>query len=189
MTYRPLIDYALRLAIEDGWIQNIEREQVNPASVNLRVGNTAMVETGPALSTWGERSEMRKIDITSFSSKKPYWVNPGAFVLCDVQEVLALPRYVEAEGKLRSSAARLGWDHAAALYVDPGYHGRLTLEFVNCRQGRSLPLFPGLELVQLRLFSYGKGNGPLLDYSETGRYHNAQEVEANKDLLIQADAA
>ena len=72
----------------------------------------------------------------------------------------------------------------ASLYVDPGYHGVLTLEFLNCRQYQRLPIYPGQELVQLRI--YRLCATPAKAYDQTGRYMNASQVEPNKDLSVSA---
>ena len=183
MQYQPLVDHELREFIANGLIERSHEGLVNPASLNLRIGEKAMIEV-PEVDSLGYTtgSRMEQVILSDYSRSNPLWVDPGQFVMTDVMEVLRLPPDYEAQGILRSSAGRLGWDHAASLYVDPGYHGRLTLELVNCRRWKRLPLFPGQQLVQLRI--YRLPNPPERDYSQTGRYFGATEVEANKDELI-----
>lgn len=183
--YRPLVDREILQFINAGHIENCPDHLINPASVNLQVGNLLMHEVALRDKQGNVTgSQMLEIDLRKYSQARPYMVPPGGFVLTDVKQVLHLPRHFEAQGVLRSSAGRLGWDHMASLYVDPGYHGMLTLEFLNCRQFQRLPMYPGLELVQLRI--YRLPVSPDKDYSETGRYMHATKVEANKDLSIAA---
>lgn len=181
--YRPLVDREIREFIDNGCISNCPDHLINPASVNLQIGNVLMKEV-PYRDHHGTitGSEMVRVDLSNYNKKRPYMVAPGGFVLTDVQQVLHLPNHYEAQGILRSSAGRLGFDHMASLYVDPGYHGVLTLEFLNCRQYQPLPIYPGQELVQLRI--YRLPLSPEKDYSQTGRYMHASEVEANKDFSI-----
>ena len=183
--YRPLVDREIKQFIKAGYIENCPDHLVNPASVNLQIGERLMHEVAMRDQQGNVTgSQMLEIDLRKYSQSRPYMVAPGAFVLTDVKQVLHLPRNFEAQGVLRSSAGRLGFDHMASLYVDPGYHGVLTLEFLNCRQYQRLPIYPGQELVQLRI--YRLPASPEKDYSQTGRYMHAAKVEANKDLSIAA---
>lgn len=184
MNYQPLIDRQLRTLIDHGYIRNADVEQINPASLNLRIGSKALVERPRWFGLRG--SKMEPVDLSGTSKEHPLWIPPGAFVLTDVIETLHFPDTLEAQVVLRSSAARLGFDHAAAGYVDPGYGdatrqgGRLTLEFYNCRRWQRLPLYRGQQLVQLRIFRLS--TTPERSYAKTGRYNGARQVEGNKDL-------
>lgn len=173
--YHPLVDRELVKFIDAGGIENCPLDLVNPASVNLTIGYTAKIEVEGA-------DDLQEISLLGTSLAEPLLVPPGGWVLCDVGQYLRLPPDVEAQVILRSSAARAGWDHALAGYVDPGYHGRLTLEFVNCLRWKSLPLYQGQQLVQLRIYQLDRA--PAADYSLTGRYHQANRVEANKDPTV-----
>lgn len=182
-SYKPLIDTELKQFIAGGGIHNCPFALVNPASVNLEIGNSAKIEQ-PITNADGViiGSSMQNLDLREFNKKKPYMLAPGEFILTDVKQVLNLPADCEAQVILRSSAARAGFDHALAGYVDPAYKGRLTLEFVNCRRYQNLGIYPGQQLVQLRI--YRLSEPPERGYDLTGRYYMATEVEANKDLTI-----
>lgn len=169
----PLVDSQIRAFGSSGLIEPFHEEQINPASYNLKIGPNAKIDRPYG---WED------IDLLRYSKDRPLMIAPGALILCDVLETVRIPRENEAQVILRSSAARAGWDHANAGYVDPGYQGRLTLEFVNCRRHIHLPLYPGLELVQLRICSLDIK--PERHYGHTGRYQNAERVEACKDETI-----
>ena len=152
----------------NGCISPFSEKQLNPASYNLRIGENALVET---------RSGMEKVKLTN-----GFHLAPGGWILCDVLEAIRVPPNLEAQVILRSSAARRGWDHALAGYVDPGYQGVLTLEFQNCLRFQHLELRTGMELVQLK---YSRlTTVPSKDYAATGRYFGATHVEGNKDATI-----
>ena len=165
-----LIDRELHAWASSGGVTPFDPGLINPASINLRVGNRAVVET---------RHGMEEISLTRYCEAVPLWVEPGGWILTDTIELIEIPSDMEALVVLRSSAARRGWDHAMAGFVDPAYRGRLTLEFVNCLRHSELPLYPGLELVQLRLAMLQRE--PSRGYDQTGRYHNAMGVEMCKD--------
>ncbi len=164
-----LVDHQIRrLADLNKAIVPYNESQLNPASYNLTIGTRGIIEMPHGF---------EEIDLRGNFS-----LAPGGWILVDVQEVIRVPPNHEAQVILRSSAARRGWDHALAGYIDPGYKGRLTLEFVNCLRHHPLPIKTGMELVQLK-FSALRGS-PERDYSTTGRYYDADHVEGCKDSTI-----
>lgn len=175
-----LIDRQIRSWAKMGGLKPFDPELVNPASINLRVGPTAKIETPNGI---------EDLDLSRYSDSFPYWVPPQGWILTDVMERIRIDPDMEALVVLRSSAARRGWDHALAGYVDPGYGYNtpdgsvLTLEFVNCLRYHHLPIYPGLQLVQLRISMLQ--TVPTQHYGHTGRYNGAQKVEGCKDLNLQ----
>jgi dCTP deaminase len=91
-----------------------------------------------------------------------YWINtyashdtvthvePGAFWLASIEEtVLVDPAYAFfIEGK--SSVARLGLSVHDAGFIDPGFHGQVTLELKNQGPLR-IELRAGMPIAQLRI--------------------------------------
>ena len=127
-----LVDHQLRqLAGLNKAIVPFNEEQLNPASYNLTIGKRGIVETPQGF---------EEIDL-----RGNFNLDPGGWILVDVGEIIRVPPNHEAQVILRSSAARRGWDHALAGYIDPGYRGRLTLEFVNCLRYHALPIRTGMQ--------------------------------------------
>lgn len=60
-----------------------------------------------------------------------YILDPGEFVLASTVERVSLPPHIAGEVKGRSSVGRLGVIPHTAGFVDPGFEGEITLEFVN----------------------------------------------------------
>lgn len=183
--HRILIDEELKEFIGNGGIDDCPFSLVNPASVNLTIGKNAYIEK--PLSPIAEGgltvgSEMVHVDLSDCTSENPFWLKPGQFILTDVKQYLRLTPFHMAQVVLRSSAGRLGFDHAASGFVDPNYEGILTLEFKNWREYQPLKIYPGQQLVQLQVFRLAKA--PAVDYAQTGRYHQASMVECNKDKRI-----
>ena len=169
-----LVDHQIKAWAKNGGLNPCDFSLVNPASVNLRIGTVLVVES-PGGGTY-------EVDITENSADRPFLVDPGEWILTHTQEIVKLPANFEAEVCLRSSAARAGWQHALAGYVDPSWEGRLTLEFQNVRRFQVLPIYPGLQLCQLRLRKLEEI--PEKGYNVTGRYQGDMSVNTNQDLTI-----
>lgn len=166
-----LVDREIIAWAEAEGVEPFKRSAVNPASLNLRLGWRAMVE--------GQDGRMIQVDLRGRDQASPFRIAPGEWFLAETLERIDIPPTMEAEVCLRSSAARAGFDHCLAGYVDPGYQGRLTLEFVNCRRFADLWIYPGQELVQLRLRRLE--SAPIWHYGQTGRYQGDDSVRGCAD--------
>lgn len=123
--------------------------QINPASIDLRLGNEFL-----DLRTGG------RYQVTTFT------LNPGDAILACTLEYVSIPVWCSATVFLKSSAARLGLDHALAGWIDPGFHGQLTLEL---HAHRSIILEAGKCYMQMVM---QKNSAiPHYDYQVTGRYN------------------
>ncbi len=174
-----LVDWQIEQWAENGGLTPYDSALVNPASVNLRIGTTLVVES-PSGGTY-------EVDISENTIGNPFLVDPGEWILAHTQELITLPLNLEAEVCLRSSAARAGWQHALAGYVDPGWGvgvggGRLTLEFQNVRRFATLPVYPGQQLCQLRIRQLSEI--PQKGYDQTGRYQGDKSVNTNQDPAL-----
>ena len=169
-----LVDKQIKQWAQNGGLNPCDFSLVNPASVNLRIGTTLVVES-PGGGTY-------EVDITENHAGRPFLIDPGEWILTHTQEIISLPQNMEAEVCLRSSAARAGWQHALAGYIDPSWSGRITLEFQNVRRFECLPIYPGLQLCQLRLRRLEQT--PERGYDVTGRYQGDMSVQVNKDTRL-----
>lgn len=137
---------------------------VNPASIDICVGDTVIEEGGaPA-------------DLRAYRASAPYWLQPGAFVLVSTRECFTVPVDLVMDLRLKSSRAREGYSHLLAFWFDPGWHGVGTLELVNVNQRTALPLYPGLRIGQV---IYHRLSEPP-HHPYCGRYQHAAQVEASK---------
>jgi dCTP deaminase len=158
----------LRLIKEERMIEPFEPELLNPASLNLRLGDNIMVEVEHA-------PELQLQSIAHCSAENPYWLAPGEFVLAETRETFNMPNDVCGMFCLKSSRAREGYEHSHAGYADCNWAGsKLTLELTNARRLHSLPLYPGLKIGQM-VFVITAGI-PHIDYGEVGHYNNQAQV-------------
>jgi dCTP deaminase len=175
-----LVDHQIRqLARDCGLIEPFEPELVNPASYDVTVGSTVLIEANP--------KEIDQIypgckvvdqfvewDLLNY----PLTLEPGEFILAHTREFIRVPINMEAVFCLKSSRGREGWEHALAGYIDPGFHGRVTLELKNNNRYHPLELRAGMRIGQLRFMKLD--DVPLRPYSFTGRYQGDTTVQASR---------
>ena len=160
-----LVDHQIRdLCRKSGLVEPFDADLINPASIDVTLGNTIFVE-GRICGPEHERSRWRTVDIS-----EGFMFSPGHFILASTAELIRLPNWVEAQFQLKSSRAREGLQHLLAGYIDPGFAGQITLELKNENQRHSIELRPGMRIGQLRFNSLEVP--PLKPYSLTGRYMN-----------------
>lgn len=152
-------------------------EQLNPASYDVTLGSTVMIEAQSrprGRRVISDDGAWLAVDI----SEAPLMMQPGEFILAHTEEIVSIPSELEAIFCLKSSRGREGYNHALAAYIDPGFVGRITLELKNYSRYRSLPLEVGMRIGQLRFSTMRQL--PRRNYSETGRYCGAATVEVSK---------
>ena len=141
-------------------------ELINPASIDVTLGGEILVEN--------DHGEFTPFDI----SNDTFYMPPGAFVLAHTSEYVRVPNNLECIFQLKSSRGREGYEHALAGYIDPGFHGRVTLELSNLRRFKELPLRAGMKIGQLRFAKLDEI--PMRSYALVGRYHRAEGVQVSK---------
>ncbi len=90
-----------------------------------------------------------RISIIDNHAQYPWIIEPGEFVLVSMREHVYVPNDVSCMFLLKSSAARAGWGHSFAGWIDPGWDGILTMELKNYNQNTPLPIWPGMPIGQL----------------------------------------
>lgn len=127
-----LSDRTISEKLADGTltIKPLTEGQIQPASVDIRLGNTfAVVEDTPTGIITLE-SEIGYRTITADT----YLLLPGQFVLATTMEYFELPDDLTAFVEGRSSLGRMGLFIQNAGWVDPGFKGEITLELYNANR-------------------------------------------------------
>lgn len=108
-------------------VSPLEPEQIQPASIDIRIGNTySIAEDSPSgIIRLNEEAAYRQI------TADKYILLPGQFVLATTMEFVELPDNLTAFVEGRSSLGRLGLFIQNAGWVDPGFKGEITLELFN----------------------------------------------------------
>lgn len=148
-----LSDTYIRLRVKyDELVSPCEDDQINPASVNLTLGDTFLVPL-PAgrrgLIELGDKVKYRRYKIGK--GDDGFILNPGCFALATTRECIKLPDNIAAFVQGRSSIGRIGLTTQNAGFVDPGFNGHITLELVN-EGPNAIILNPGYPVAQLVFF-------------------------------------
>lgn len=111
-------------------VEPIEKEQIQPASIDIRLGNTFSIVEDTSTGIINLESEIKYKTITSDS----YILLPNQFVLATTMEYFDLPDDLTAFVEGRSSLGRMGLFIQNAGWVDPGFKGEITLELYNANR-------------------------------------------------------
>ncbi len=78
---------------------------------------------------------------------------PGGFVLGCTEQTFGFSATLAGQLEGKSSLARLGLQvHSTAGFVDPGFHGQITLELSNQNGLWPIGLWPGMRIGQMFVF-------------------------------------
>lgn len=125
-------------------IDPLEKEQVQPASVDIRLGDAfSIVEDSPT----GIITMDNEIKYNTIQSDT-YLLLPNQFVLATTMEYFDVPDNITAFVEGRSSLGRMGLFIQNAGWVDPGFRGEITLELYNANR-RAIELKAGRRVGQL----------------------------------------
>ncbi len=111
-------------------INPVTKEQIQPASVDIRLGNTFSVVDDTPSNIITLESQISYKTITADT----YLIMPGEFVLATTMEYFELPDNLTAFVEGRSSLGRMGLFIQNAGWVDPGFKGEITLELYNANR-------------------------------------------------------
>lgn len=165
---------------DDGTILKYENKAVNPASLDIHLGKTILIERSnesrrPINYRKRERLPMQEVDI----SRQPYILRPGEFILAHTIEVFDFPNNLTALLRIKSSQGRIGFEHLDAGWVDPGFAGSLTLEYKSMLQFNDIAIQYGDPIGQLVFFPVDEVPEDLA-YGSVGRYGGHTGVEQIK---------
>lgn len=127
-----LSDKTIRSFLEQGIlsITPLEECQIQPASVDIRLGNTFSIVEDSSNGILTLKNEIHYKKMTA----ETYLLLPGQFVLATTMEYVSLPDDLTAFVEGRSSLGRMGLFIQNAGWVDPGFSGEITLELYNANR-------------------------------------------------------
>lgn len=140
-----LSDKTIRELLSSGelGIDPIEDIQIQPASVDIRLGSSfSVVKSGTNILKMDTPVEYHDIESETFL------LLPKQFVLATTIEYFRLPDNLTAFVEGRSSIGRLGLFIQNAGWVDPGFEGEITLELFNASD-HAIELCAGRRVGQL----------------------------------------
>ena len=153
--------------------------KVQPTSVDLHLGDEFFFEKEPA-DRWERVVEKHKGDHVHWSkcSEDFILLSPGQPCLASVCEVVSLPAWLTMELRMTSTEGRDCIQHILAVWADPGFSGRMTLELQNVSQEHSILLSSGDRICQA---IFHKHHPVARQYS--GRYKGDMGTQPAKDSV------
>lgn len=155
-------------------ISPLKKHQIQPASVDIRLGNTfSIVEDLPSGIINLEDEIPYKTIVTD-----TYILLPNQFVLATTMEYFHLPDDLTAFVEGRSSLGRMGLFIQNAGWVDPGFHGEITLELYNANRC-AIELKAGRRIGQL---VFAKMDSPAI-HPYQGKYQGQKGATGSRVYL------
>lgn len=149
-----LSDYSIRQRLNNGSIKicpTLEPEQLQPASIDLRLGNQFVVFTHDTdiILDVRDKKDTDPTALLTLPNDEALLIAPGEFLLATTLEQVTMPDNLVARVEGRSSIGRLGLTvHVTAGFIDPGFDGQITLEIANLNR-YPIQIYVGMRICQL----------------------------------------
>jgi dCTP deaminase len=173
-----LSDGTIRRLVDSGriMIKPFDATLVQPASIDLRLGDSFRVFHNHRVTAIDLREVPTNLtEEVKPASDEPFVIHPGEFCLGRTLEWVELPDDLVARVEGKSSLGRLGLIvHATAGFVDPGWHGHLTLELSNVTKFPIL-IYPGMKVVQI---NFMRMSSPVLKPYGSAGLHSKYQGES-----------
>ena len=115
-------------------IEPLDSNCIQPASIDLRLDEKLLVFKSQRYPSYIDVKEDLNglTEMVELKEDKAFFIEPGEFVLVSTLESITLPDDIVGRLEGKSSLARIGLlMHSTAGYVDPGWHGHLTMHISN----------------------------------------------------------
>lgn len=153
--------------------------QVQPASVDLRLGNRIMrfKDDVQRFDINDIKNILQRLTITYVEEGQPIEIGPNEVLFGQIYEQLSIPNHLSARIEGRSRVARLGVSvHCTGDYINPGFAGAMPLQIINHNRF-PIVLYPYIGICQMIL--YRLSEKPLISYLERStlpynRYYNEE---------------
>lgn len=164
----------LHQMIDEGIITALH-ENVNSASIDVRIGNKILVEVPPKDNKPVDLSAKETLTFEEVEiPEEGIIIHPGQCFLASTIETFNLPNTISCRFDLRSTIGRSFLEHMQAGYCDAGWHGaQLTMEFVNLTRFHSLLIKPGMRVGQMVFWEH-EDCGEADSYATKGSYNGQQ---------------
>lgn len=155
-------------------IDPLEPEQIQPASVDIRLGRHFLKLDENKFEAMSMASEMHYVELESDAIIIP----SNSFLLATTMEYIRLPEDLTAFVEGRSSIGRMGLFIQNAGWVDPGFEGEITLELYNANR-LPIRLVAGRRICQL---VFAKMDGPAQN-PYNGKYQGQRRATGSRIFM------
>lgn len=146
-----LPDHQILQAISDGFISidPFDERRVQPASYDLTLHPKALKVVEGHHPLVDLRTSTPADYMEEAIIEDGYHLHPGSCLLTSTVESISLGQSIAARVEGKSTLGRLFLSvHITAGFIDPGWHGRITLEMVN-HGPLTIVLWSGMKIAQL----------------------------------------
>ena len=152
-------------------IKPLESSQIQPASVDMKLGNSFLKIDENQMEVMTLQDELKYVKLNNDEIIIP----PNSFLLATTHEYIKLPNNITAFVEGRSSIGRMGLFIQNAGWVDPGFEGKITLELFNANCV-PIKLLAGRRICQLVFAEMDK----TAESPYQGKYQNQQGAVGSK---------
>ncbi len=164
-------------------IEPLVPDCIQPASVDLHLDKTLLVFNPQRYPAYIDvkRSQDHLNELVEIDEDRAFFLNPGEFVLASTLESITLPDDIVGRLEGKSSLGRVGLlIHSTAGYVDPGWHGHLTIELSNVAK-LPITLYYKMKIGQISFLRLTSSVDRLYGLAELGsKYQGQTEPTASK---------
>lgn len=142
----------------------VKEKQVQPASVDLRLGNRIIrfKENIGSFDIKNIKEIDKYLDVQYINEGEVIEVKPNEILFAQIYEQISIPDYLSARVEGRSRVARLGISvHCTGDYINPGFAGAMPLQIIN-HNNFPVVLYPYISICQMIL--YRLSGEPLISY-------------------------
>ena len=145
-----LCDKTLRRLMESGALRikpPLDKDQIQCASIDLKLGNEFKIRTSTEMIDLRKPLNPDHYETLHIKDGDYFELKPNQFDLATTMEYIALPTHLGGRACGRSSVGRVAVQTENAGWIDPGFHGEITLEIKN-QDIASVALYPGMRIIQ-----------------------------------------
>lgn len=164
-------------------------ERISGATVDIRLGNQFRVfngHTAAYIDLSGPKDEVSAAlervmsDEIILNEGEAFFLHPGELALAVTLESVSIPDDIVGWLDGRSSLARLGlMVHVTAHRIDPGWHGKIVLEFYNSGK-LPLALRPGMVIGALSFEPLSGSAARPYNRRDGAKYKDQQGADASR---------
>lgn len=144
----------------------IKENQIQPASIDLRLGNKIM-RFRKEIENFDTKNILHAndlYDVEQVENGNPIMIEPHQTIFGEIYERICIPNYLSARIRGRNRISRLGISvHCTGDYINPGFIGDMPLQISN-HNDFPVILYPYTSICQMVL--YRLSDTPLVSYRE-----------------------
>lgn len=183
--YRAMVNGDLLFVGANPKYPFVKDKQVQPASVDLRLGNRIIrfKEDIERFDIKDIKDIEKYLSIQYISEGEAIEARPNEILFAQIYEQIAIPDYLSARVEGRSRVARLGISiHCTGDYINPGFAGAMPLQIIN-HNHFPIILYPYISICQM--FLYKLTDEPLVPYMQRSNLpYNTYYNETNPSPSI-----